>query len=71
MATLVQAALTNSHSIPTPTPLRAWLDRLLTAWRERRQAAATYGRMSDRDVQDTGVSRWDIERELARPFWHD
>ena len=73
MATLAQAPLTNSHLCAAPaTP--SWgtrLRRLLAAWTQRRHGWEAYGRMSDRDVQDTGVSRWDIERELARPFWHD
>ncbi|MBS0641277.1 MAG: hypothetical protein JSS43_15490 [Proteobacteria bacterium] len=62
--------MTNSHSLTASAPLLLRLGRLVTAWRERRQGWENYGRMSDRDVRDTGLSRWDIERELARPFWH-
>ena len=45
-----------------------WLQRPPTAvyWR---RGWETYGRMTDRDVQDAGLSRAQIERELARPFW--
>jgi uncharacterized protein YjiS (DUF1127 family) len=34
-------------------------------WQERRSLA----RMEERDMKDLGLSRWDIEREIARHPW--
>ncbi len=34
-------------------------------WQERRSLA----RMEERDMKDLGLSRWDIEREIARHLW--
>jgi uncharacterized protein YjiS (DUF1127 family) len=40
-------------------------------WRARvrnRQALAT---LDQRDLRELGVSQWELERELAKPFWRD
>jgi|1186.fasta_scaffold505207_1 uncharacterized protein YjiS (DUF1127 family) len=73
MATLVHEPLTICQPKVAPAPLRplAWLHDLVGAWSMRRQDRMTYARMSERDLRDTGINRWEIERELARPFWRD
>lgn len=71
MAAFAHLSLTNSHSLASPAPLVARLGSLFRTWQEKRHGWETYGRMNDRDVQDTGLTRWEIECELARPFWRD
>ncbi len=71
MATLVHHSLTLSHASAAPTRLGHRLRSLFRAWRSRRRERSTYGRISERDLRDAGVTVWEIERELARPFWRD
>ena len=40
-------------------------------WRSRRQERRTFASLDSRDLHDLGVSQWDVEREIARPFWRD
>jgi uncharacterized protein YjiS (DUF1127 family) len=44
-----------------PARLASWLARI----RERRQLA----QMSDRDLRDVGLSRYDALWECRKPFW--
>jgi uncharacterized protein YjiS (DUF1127 family) len=73
MATLVHHPLTIYHRAPAhpTTGLRAWVGNLLASWKRRRDARETYAQMTERDLGDAGLARWEIERELARSFWHD
>jgi uncharacterized protein YjiS (DUF1127 family) len=41
--------------------------RWLTLYHQRQELA----RLSDDTLKDIGMSRADIEREVARPFWYD
>jgi uncharacterized protein YjiS (DUF1127 family) len=41
----------------------------LVAWQERAQQRLALAEMTDRDLQDIGLSRDDIERETAKPLW--
>jgi uncharacterized protein YjiS (DUF1127 family) len=73
MATLVHHPLTIYHraSAHTTTGPRAWVGNLLASWKRRRDAREAYAQMTERDLGDAGLARWEIERELARSFWHD
>ncbi len=73
MATLAHHPLTISHRIPASVRPSLWdrLIRLAVAWNQRREAQRTFAEMTDRDFGDAGIARWEIERELARPFWRD
>ena len=54
-----------------PLSFRDRIGHLVAAWRDRRRAQQVFARMSERDLHDAGIAAWEIERELARPFWHD
>jgi uncharacterized protein YjiS (DUF1127 family) len=41
--------------------LRLWGDRI----RERR----AFPLLEERDLRDLRLSRWEVDRELAKPFW--
>jgi uncharacterized protein YjiS (DUF1127 family) len=73
MATLAEHPLTISHRVAAPARVSLWdrLSRLATAWNHRRQARHAFAKMTERDLGDAGIARWEIERELARPFWRD
>jgi uncharacterized protein YjiS (DUF1127 family) len=62
----VQSSLTARGIAAAHSAVRVW--RLWHARRRQRQALA---HIDERDLSDLGLSRWDIERELNKPFWHD
>jgi uncharacterized protein YjiS (DUF1127 family) len=69
----VHHSLTNCRT--THHPSIAWatltklFGRLIRLWRSRIRERRAFVSFDDRDLHDIGVSRWDLERELARPFW--
>jgi uncharacterized protein YjiS (DUF1127 family) len=44
--------------------------RLWRAWRRRRDLRRL-AEFDDRMLRDIGISRGEVERALASPFWHD
>lgn len=38
-------------------------------WRRVAEERRSLARLEDRDLQDLSLSRWDIEREIARHLW--
>jgi uncharacterized protein YjiS (DUF1127 family) len=71
MATTASQCLTQSQ--PAANHSSSWtlpnLMQLVADWAARRVEREVYAQMSDRDVQDLGMSRWEIEQEIARPFY--
>ena len=53
------------------TDLLAQIGRTIALWRERRRDRRGFAVLNDRDLQDLQVSRWELERELSKPFWRD
>jgi uncharacterized protein YjiS (DUF1127 family) len=53
----------------TSDSIAAWVTRMIGRWRTRAQEGRVFAKMNHRDLHDIGVSRWEIERELAKPFW--
>ena len=43
--------------------------RLLRAWRNRSAERAVLARLDDRSLRDIGITRLDVARECAKPFW--
>jgi uncharacterized protein YjiS (DUF1127 family) len=41
----------------------------LKVWRDRSQARADLMRMSERQLRDIGISRYDALHEWKKPFW--
>ena len=41
-----------------------------TAWERARQRHLLVG-LTDHQLRDIGLHRWDIEREMKKPFWRD
>lgn len=38
-------------------------------WRTRIRDRQTFAALDRRDLRDLSLSRWEVERELAKPFW--
>jgi uncharacterized protein YjiS (DUF1127 family) len=66
--------LINSHS-PQPTlTARAAsaldaLGRTFRLWRTRTQERRALTLIDERDLHDLSLSRYDVQHELAKPFW--
>ena len=41
----------------------------LRLWRSRFNDRRAFPVLDERELRDLGLSRWDVERELAKPFW--
>jgi uncharacterized protein YjiS (DUF1127 family) len=49
-----------------------WAERLARSiglWRSRIRERRALESFDNRDLHDVGMSRWELERELAKPFW--
>jgi uncharacterized protein YjiS (DUF1127 family) len=62
----VQPSLTARGTAAVQSMVRTW-----RRWRARRRQREAFARIEERDLRDLGLSRWDVERELKKPFWHD
>jgi uncharacterized protein YjiS (DUF1127 family) len=47
----------------------AHLGTLFRRWRQRERERRLAAQFTDRDLWDVGLTRGDVYRELARPFW--
>ena len=62
----VQPSLTARGAAAAQSMVRAW-----RRWRARRRERHVFAHLDERGLRDVGLSRWDVERELRKPFWHD
>jgi uncharacterized protein YjiS (DUF1127 family) len=46
------------------------LSEAYSTWRERAAQRRALARLDDRLLRDMGLSRSDVEEEVAKPFWH-
>jgi uncharacterized protein YjiS (DUF1127 family) len=42
---------------------------LFATWRGRIRERDAFAHLDYRDLRDIGLSRWEVETELAKPFW--
>lgn len=45
------------------------IGRTLRLWRSRIRERRAFPVLNERELRDLRLSRWDVERELAKPFW--
>ena len=45
------------------------LVRTLRLWRARTRERRAFTNVDERELRDLGLSRYDVQRELAKPFW--
>ncbi len=74
MAIALHHPLTNSQ--PLPPVARGFarraadgIARLVVLWLEHNADLRIVEQLEERDLRDMGASRWELRRELARPFW--
>jgi uncharacterized protein YjiS (DUF1127 family) len=48
---------------------RVW--QTIRIWRRRAEERASLSRFSERDMRDVGLSPWDVQWEIAKPFWRE
>jgi uncharacterized protein YjiS (DUF1127 family) len=76
MAVLTHETLTNcqdGHHLPArqPAGVAAWIGRRLRVWQSRIRERHAFDYANDHELSELGLSRWDVEREIAKPFWRD
>jgi len=54
---------------PRRSGIVASLIERLAEWQERARSRVLLGRMDDRMLRDMGISRSDVDVEVAKPFW--
>lgn len=53
---------------PARKSIRGWA-ALIASWWRRSQDREALMRMTDRDLKDIGLRRYDAYREARKPFW--
>lgn len=43
----------------------------LQLWRQRRSERDALSRLTERELRDMRLSRYDVETEVRKPFWRD
>jgi uncharacterized protein YjiS (DUF1127 family) len=76
MAVPVHETLTNCQDGHPPpayqrTSVAAWIGGTFRLWRSRIRDRHVFDYADDHELSELGLSRWDVEREIARPFWRD
>jgi uncharacterized protein YjiS (DUF1127 family) len=73
MATCTVDKMTNHHQVPE-IPFRhpdilTGLRQLLRTWRQRFEQRYELARISERDLNDVGLTWDDVAHEVDKPFW--
>lgn len=78
MSGFAPQTLTNYQLLPRLTGLpsrrrtaTARLHAVFGLWRRRVSERRALAQFTDRDLRDIGVTRVDVQNELAKPFWRD
>ncbi len=74
MSTTVSNPLINCQPDQPDTAARVkagmqYTVRTLRLWGARIRERHAFPTLSERDLRDLRLTRWDVERELAKPFW--
>lgn len=56
-------------STPTIAKAAAWVWEALVTWQERAGQRAHLAALSDRMLEDVGLTRADVQIEISKPFW--
>jgi uncharacterized protein YjiS (DUF1127 family) len=76
MPIAIHHAMINCHSgRPSLTAyasaLAGAIARTLRTWGARIRERHAFPLIDERDLREMGLSRWDIEQELRKPFWRE
>jgi uncharacterized protein YjiS (DUF1127 family) len=76
MSGFTEHMLTNYQALPRLTAVSprhrtvtAGLAAQFRLWRRRIRERRALAEFTDRDLRDIGVTRADVQNELAKPFW--
>ena len=69
MSVVMRPVLIECQAMSVPPARAGWLGRVLGTWRERVRERREYAKLDRRDLLDLGLSRWQVEGEMAKPFW--
>jgi uncharacterized protein YjiS (DUF1127 family) len=51
--------------------LAASIARVAERWRARIKDRRAFAALDYRDLRDLGLSRWEVESEMLKPFWRE
>jgi uncharacterized protein YjiS (DUF1127 family) len=73
MSCTAHDTMTDCQAISSPSgrsvnPVK-WVGDTVRIWRERTRERQAFAELDYRDLRDIGLSRWEVEGELAKPFW--
>jgi uncharacterized protein YjiS (DUF1127 family) len=68
---LTQCQANARPSIRRQSGVAAWVGDVLGTWRRRIQERQAFAHLDQRDLRDMGLSQWEVESELAKPFWRE
>ncbi len=76
MNAVTHEALTESRTLRRPAAAAtkgvvASIARTVGIWRARIKDRQAFAAFDHRDLRDMQLSQWEVERELAKPFWRD
>ena len=69
MSATTASTLTKFQAHANARPAAGALMRTLRLWVARHRERQDFTLVDERDLRDLGLSRWELERELAKPFW--
>lgn len=69
MSFMSHRSLASAISVGDGPKARFSAAALFSAWRHRAKERAELARMSERELQDIGLTRLDAVREYQKPFW--
>jgi uncharacterized protein YjiS (DUF1127 family) len=71
MAALARQPLTNcqASALPSSSRFAGWIRQTIRLWQARSRERHAFDFVSERELRDLGLSRWDFEREISKPFW--
>jgi uncharacterized protein YjiS (DUF1127 family) len=76
MAILMHDGLINCQDDGRPEVARragivGWIGNTLRLWRSRIRERHSFDYADEHELHELGLSRWDVEREIRKPFWQE
>jgi uncharacterized protein YjiS (DUF1127 family) len=67
--TLINSQCDRPHGNARISGAMRSVGRTLRLWRRRYRERHVFPVLDERDLRDLRLTRWDVERELTKPFW--
>jgi uncharacterized protein YjiS (DUF1127 family) len=67
--TLTYSRTSHRRSASNRTGIAAAIGRTIGLWRSRIRARRGFAVLDERDLRELRLSQWEVDRELAKPFW--